>query len=81
FLVVLACLMSAAAYVVYFRLVASIGATRAISVEFVVTVIAVVAGSIALGERLTAVQAAGAAAIGIGCALVLGLVPRRGSPA
>jgi drug/metabolite transporter (DMT)-like permease len=75
YLLVLSAVMSALAYVLYFRLVAEIGATRAISVEFVVTANAVLLAAIALGERLSAVQVAGAAVIVAGCALVLGLVP------
>jgi drug/metabolite transporter (DMT)-like permease len=74
-LVGLACLMSAATYIVYFRLVADIGATRAISVEFAVTVMAVIVGAVVLHERLSAIQLAGGAVIILGCALVLGLVP------
>lgn len=75
YLLVLGGVMSAAAYVVYFRLVAAIGATRTISVEFAVTVVAVLVGAFVLGERLTAMQVAGAVTIVVGCALVLDLVP------
>lgn len=75
-LLVLGGVMSATTYVVYFKLVAAIGATRAISVEFAVTAVAVVAGALLLDERLSPVQLAGGAMIVTGCALVLGLVPR-----
>ncbi len=68
--------MSALAYVLFFRLVADLGATKAISVEFVVTAIAVLLGSLVLDERLSAIQLVGAVVIVGGCALVLGLVPR-----
>ena len=61
--------MSALTYVVYFGLVASIGATRAISVEFAVPVVAAAFGWAVLGERLTMAQLAGALAIAAGCAL------------
>lgn len=74
-LVLLAGLCSALAYVLYFRLVAEVGATIAISVEFLVTVVAVLVGAVLLGERLSVVQLAGGAVIIAGCALVLGLVP------
>jgi drug/metabolite transporter (DMT)-like permease len=77
YLLLLGAVMSALAYVLYFRLVADLGATRAISVEFVVTAIAVVIGSVLLHERLSAAQIAGAVVIVSGCALVLGLVPLR----
>jgi drug/metabolite transporter (DMT)-like permease len=77
FLLLLGSVMSATAYVLFFRLVADWGATRAISVEFVVTAIAVIVGSVALHERLTAIQLLGAGLIVGGCALVLDLMPRR----
>jgi drug/metabolite transporter (DMT)-like permease len=77
YLFILGAGMSAATYVVYFRLVAEIGPTRAISVEFVVTAVAVVVGALWLGEALTAAQIVGAGAIVAGCALVLGLGRRR----
>ena len=74
-IVVLALVCSAYAYVLYFKLVASVGPTRAISVEFAVTAVAVVVGAVLLDERLTLVQIAGTGFIALGCALVLGLVP------
>ena len=77
YLLILGAVMSALAYVLYFRLVADIGATRAISVEFVVTAIAVLVGSVLLHERLSVPQLVGAVVIIVGCALVLGLVPPR----
>ncbi|MFC7479803.1 DMT family transporter [Luedemannella flava] len=77
YLALLAILCSSLAYVLYFRLVAEAGATIAISVEFVVTVIAVLVGALWLGEHLSVVQLVGGAIIIAGCALVLGLFPRR----
>ncbi|WP_137932492.1 DMT family transporter [Mesorhizobium comanense] len=76
-LAILACVMSALTYVVYFQLVASIGATRTISVEFAVTTIAVLVGTLMLGESLSAIQICGAVAIIGGCILVLDPFPRR----
>lgn len=73
YLVILAGVMSGMTYVVYFSLVASIGATRAISVEFAVTVVAVLIGAIWLDEALSWPQLAGGLIIILGCALVLGL--------
>ncbi len=78
YLAILACVMSATTYVVYFRLISSIGATRAISVEFAVTVVAVLVGTMLLGEPLSVIQIGGAAAIIAGCVLVLDPFPRRG---
>lgn len=79
YLVVLSAVMSALAYVLYFRLVADLGATRAISVEFVVTAIAVLVGALVLDEELSVAQLVGAVVILVGCALVLDLVPGRGA--
>lgn len=77
YLAILACVMSALTYVTYFRLVSAIGPTRAISVEFAVTVVAVLVGAVLLKEPLTAIQIVGAAVIVVGCMLVLGLLPKR----
>ncbi len=77
YLVMLAGVMSSLTYVTYFNLVSRIGATRAISVEFVVTIVAVLVGALALGEQLTAMQLVGAAVIIAGCSLVLGLLPLK----
>jgi drug/metabolite transporter (DMT)-like permease len=76
YLVTLGAVMSALAYVLYFRLVADLGATKAISVEFLVTAIAVVVGALLLHERLSVAQVVGGVIIVLGCALVLGLFPR-----
>jgi drug/metabolite transporter (DMT)-like permease len=80
YLVVLAGVCSALAYVLYFRLVAEVGATIAISVEFLVTVVAVLVGALLLGERLSVVQLVGGVVIIVGCSLVLGLLPLRRTP-
>ena len=76
-LVVLAAACSALTYVLYFRLVAEVGATIAISVEFAVTVVAVGVGALLLHEPLSLIQLLGAAVIITGCTLVLGLLPTR----
>ncbi len=70
-------IVSALNYVLYFRLVAQIGATKTISVEFMVTVVAVMVGTGLLGEHLSLAQFAGAAIIVLGCVLVLGLIPSK----
>ncbi|WP_284178281.1 DMT family transporter [Rhabdaerophilum sp. SD176] len=77
YLLVLGGGMSGLTYVVYFGLVASIGATRTISVEFAVTVVAVLIGALWLGEKLSWPQLAGGGTIMAGCMLVLGLWPAR----
>lgn len=76
-LIALAGVCSALAYVLYFRLVAEVGATIAISVEFLVTVVAVAIGAAVLKERLSAAQVAGGVLILTGCSLVLGLAAPR----
>ncbi|MBD8687491.1 MULTISPECIES: DMT family transporter [unclassified Rhizobium] len=73
----LAVFMSSLTYVTYFRLVSQIGATKAISVEFVVTVIAVIIGASVLDEPISVMQLFGTVIILSGCALVLGLYPKR----
>jgi drug/metabolite transporter (DMT)-like permease len=75
-LVLLGCLISAACYVLYFGLVSTIGPTRANSVEFLVTVVAVIVGAVFLNEWLSPVQWVGAAIVLAGCAMVLG-APKR----
>ncbi|MBC2884397.1 EamA family transporter [Ochrobactrum sp. CM-21-5] len=75
YLLISACVMSALTYVLYFRLVGNIGPTKAISVEFAVTVIAVLIGAVFLKEQLSILQFVGAAVIVTGCALVLGSRP------
>ncbi|WP_070091128.1 MULTISPECIES: DMT family transporter [Pseudomonas putida group] len=69
--------MSATTYVLYFGLVARIGATRTISVEFVVTLVAVLIGALFLGEALSLLQMVGGGVILLGCMLVLGVLPGR----
>ncbi|MFZ1773532.1 MAG: DMT family transporter [Rhizobiaceae bacterium] len=72
-LLALAGIVGALNYTLYFRLVAEIGATKTITVEFVVTIVAVIVGTLLLGEKLSLIQLAGAATILAGCTLVLGL--------
>lgn len=68
--------MSGLAYVVYFGLVQSIGATRAITVEFAVTIVAVATGALLAGETLTPVQWTGGAIVLLGCMIVTGVIGR-----
>jgi len=75
YLFIAGAVMSALTYVIYFRLVSAIGPTKTISVEFAVTVVAVLVGVAFLREPLNAIQLAGAAVIILGCLLVLGLLP------
>ncbi|ORT56591.1 DMT family transporter [Streptomyces sp. CB03238] len=77
YLLLLGGVMSGVMYVLYFRLVAGVGATRALSVEFAVTAVAVVVGSAVLDERLSWAQLLGTAVVVGSCSLVLGVLPGR----
>lgn len=72
-IVVLAALCSSLCYVIYFKLVARLGATKAISVEFLVTVIAVLIGALYLQEAISWIQLVGGALVIFGCTLILSL--------
>jgi drug/metabolite transporter (DMT)-like permease len=80
--VLLGVLCTAVAYVLYFRLIRSIGPARAITVTFLVPPFAVAWGALLLGESLTPRAIAGAAVVLAGTALATGLVrlPGRASP-
>ena len=65
------------AYILYFRLVAEIGATKALTTEFMVPVVAVFVGAVFLSEKVTTTDLIGAACILLGSALVLGLLPLK----
>ena len=78
-IVVLAALCSSLCYVIYFKLVAKMGATRAISVEFLVTVVAVLIGALYLHEAISWIQLLGGALVIVGCTLILSLFTRKSS--
>ncbi len=82
----LAC--TAVAYLIYFRLIAEVGATSAITVTYLVPVFGVLWGVLFRDERITAGVLAGAALVLVGVLLVTrpargtaGLVPSRTAPA
>ncbi|MBN9430206.1 MAG: DMT family transporter [Burkholderiales bacterium] len=62
------------AYVLYFRLIANIGSTGAITVTFLVPMFAVLWGGLFLDESITLNMIAGAAVILAGTALTTGLI-------
>ena len=74
YMVLLAVFCSAFCYVIYFSLVAKIGATRSISVEFLVTVVAVLVGAFYLNEVISLIQLFGALLVIIGSVLILDLL-------
>ncbi len=65
-------LCTGVAYVLYFRLIANIGATKAITVTFAVPAFAVLWGLLFLGERLSAVMLAGCVVILVGTGMAIG---------
>jgi len=68
----LALLCTVMAYQIYFRLLATAGATNVLLVTFLIPVSAVLLGALLLEERLSAVQFGGMAFIGLGLAAVDG---------
>ena len=68
--VALAVLASAVAFLLYFRLIADVGATRALTVTYLIPLFGVLWGWLFLGETLPAAALAGGALILAGTALV-----------
>jgi drug/metabolite transporter (DMT)-like permease len=79
----LALLSTALAYLIYFRLLASAGATNLLLVTFLIPVSAIILGASLLGERLEPRHFGGMALIGLGLAAIDGrllrLLRRRAS--
>ncbi len=73
----LALLCTAVAYVIYFRLLASAGATNLLLVTFLIPVSALMLGTTILGERLEPRQLAGMVMIGLGLAAIDGRLWKR----
>jgi drug/metabolite transporter (DMT)-like permease len=70
----LALLCTAAAYLLYFRLIAHLGAARAITVTFLIPVFGLIWGGAFLGEQLTPAMLLGCAVILLGTALTTGVL-------
>lgn len=68
----LALLSTAVAYIIYFRILATAGATNLLLVTFLIPVSAVLLGVLVLGEVLTVGELAGMALIGLGLAAIDG---------
>jgi len=68
----LAVLSTAVAYILYFRILASSGATNLLLVTFLIPVSAILLGSIVLGESLETIHFLGMALIGMGLAAIDG---------
>lgn len=73
-------LCTALAYVVYFRLLPRIGATRAVTVTFLIPVFGIFWGALLLDERLSVLLLVGCAVVLAGTALAMGLWPRTAAP-
>lgn len=83
-LLCLGALCTALAYVLFFRLIARVGAAKTMAVPFLVPAFGVLWGVLFLGETVTRAMAAGSALIVLGTALATGLVnpvrPRAAHP-
>lgn len=77
-LAALSLLCSGVAYILYFRLIARVGAANATAVTFLIPVFGMLWGGWLLAEPVTASMLAGCAVILVGTSLVLGLWPRAG---
>jgi drug/metabolite transporter (DMT)-like permease len=76
----LSLLCSAAAYVLYFRLLADVGPTRSLTVAFLIPVFAALWGAVFLGEPVGVSTVIGGAVILLATALVLELGQHSGAP-
>lgn len=72
--IALAVLCTSLAYLLYFRLIAAIGSTRAISVTFLIPVFGMFWGSVFLDEEVSASMLVGTSVILVGTALVNGFI-------
>jgi drug/metabolite transporter (DMT)-like permease len=64
------------AYILYFRLIANVGPTRAISVTFLIPAFGMLWGALFLGEQVTLGMIAGCAVILFGTALATGVIAK-----
>ncbi len=79
-LLALALLSTTFAYLIYYRLIARAGPTRAIAVTFLIPIFGTILGAAFLGEPLGVGLVLGLVVILVGVALVLGLLPgQRGA--
>jgi drug/metabolite transporter (DMT)-like permease len=76
-LLALALFCTSLAYILYFQLVASAGATNTLLVTFLIPITAILLGSLVLGEVLEGRHFAGMALIGLGLAAIDGRLLRR----
>jgi drug/metabolite transporter (DMT)-like permease len=79
-LIALALFCTSLAYILYFRLLASAGATNSLLVTFLIPITAILLGALILDERLELRHFAGMALIGLGLAAIDGRLFSRGRP-
>jgi drug/metabolite transporter (DMT)-like permease len=79
-LITVAVTASSFAYILYYKLVDTIGATKALTTEFFVPVWAIIIGFVVLHERITLTQLIAAAVILAGCMLVMGFGQKNHEP-
>jgi len=80
-LAALAVLCTGIALVLYFRLIAALGASRAITVTFLIPLFGLLWGALFLGEAVTAAMVVGCAVILLGTGLVTGVLTLPGRAA
>ena len=74
---VLGIVCTAAAFVLYFRLIAAIGPSRAITVTFLIPVFAVFFGAVFINEQITGAMIGGGLTVVLGTAMSTGLIDIR----
>ncbi len=75
--IVLGTFSTGLAYLLYFRLIATLGAGRAITVTFAIPVFGIFWGAVVLSEPVTGLMLLGALLVILGCALTTGVLPLR----
>ena len=65
---------TALAYILYFRLIANVGPTKAITVTYLIPLFAMLLGAVVIDEPVTGAMIVGCAVILLGTALATGLL-------
>jgi drug/metabolite transporter (DMT)-like permease len=79
-LMLLAIVCTGVAYILYFRLIAHVGASNASTVTFIIPAFGVAWGALFLGEALTLPMVIGSAVILVGTGLATGVLQRLAAP-
>jgi drug/metabolite transporter (DMT)-like permease len=79
--VMLGVLGTAIPYLLYFRLIADVGATRALTVTFLIPVFGMLWGAVFLGEAITLTMVAGCSLVLVGTALIAARTAATAAPA